>query len=419
MPSAEPVARESVSLDAWVIGLVSALVGLTALGFGRFAYALLLPLMREGLDLSYTQAGFISSANLFGFLTGALLGGSLAGVFGARPVVGTALALAALGAITTASSHAVALVALAQGLVGFGAGAGLVPAQNVPLAWFPPGRRGFASGLPSAGIGVGLVVTGLGLPVLLPLHVLGFAGWRLAWATIGIALLIGSGFSFWLLRDPPSLARETEPIRRAFFAPGIWHLCLVYFFFGFSYLSYVAFFGAAAASRYEWPPPAIGGAWAVGGAFSIASGLIWGALSDVTGRRLAMSLAFMVQAVSYLTMALIRWDGAVYVSVMLWGITAWAVPGLAVAVATDLLGARLVYPAMALVNVVGAFGQMSGPVVTGYAVDLTGSFVPGLLLASAVAFLGGAAALGLAETRPRDGMTPAPARPRRRYIAGA
>ncbi len=417
MSPAEPVVRESVSLDAWVIGLTSALVGLTALGFGRFAYALLLPLMREGLDLSYTQAGFISSANLFGFLVGALLGGLLAGVFGARPVVGTALALAALGAITTASSHAVALVALAQGLVGFGAGAGIVPAQNVPIAWFPPSQRGFASGLASVGIGVGLVVTGVGFPVLLPLNVLGFTGWRLAWATIGIALLVGSAFSFWLLRDSPSLEWEAGPIRRAFFAPGIWHLCLVYFFFGFSYLSYVAFFGAAAASRHQWQPPAIGRAWAVGGVLSIASGLIWGALSDVTGRRRAISLAFTVQVVSYLTMALVPWDGAVYVSVMLWGITAWAIPGLAVAVATDLVGARLVHPAMAFVNVVGALGQMSGPVVTGFAVDLTRSFVPGLLLASAVAFLGGAAALALAETRQRDGMTAA--RPRRRYVAGA
>lgn len=38
--------------EAWLVGLVSALVGLTALGFGRFAFALPLPLMREGLGLS-------------------------------------------------------------------------------------------------------------------------------------------------------------------------------------------------------------------------------------------------------------------------------------------------------------------------------------------------------------------------------
>jgi MFS family permease len=406
-----PAGNDRVSRDAWVIGLVSALVGLTALGFGRFGYALLLPLMRDGLGLSYTQAGLISGANLFGFLAGALLGGTSAGWFGARPVVGTALVLAAAGAGLTAVSHAAMAVACWQFLVGFGAGGAIVPAQNLPVVWFPPRRRGFASGLPSVGIGVGLVVVGVGLPALLSREILGLTGWRLAWATIGSALLAVSAFSFWLLRDAPSATGETGLIRNAFRVRRIWRLCVVYFFFGFSYLSYVAFFGAAIAGERHWEPTAVGRAWAVAGMLSISSGLIWGALSDRVGRRLSISLAFGVHALAYLIMALVPWDGAVYVSVVLWGFSAWAIPSLAVAVATDYIGARLVHPAMALVNLVGAVGQMSGPVVTGYTIDLTRSFVPGLVLAATVALLGAIAALTLAEAS-RGGPTEPTARPR-------
>ena len=372
-------------------------MGLTALGFGRFSYALLLPLMREGLGLSYAQAGFISGANLFGFLAGALLGGTLAGRMGARAVVGTALALAAAGAGLTAASRAAAAVAGWQFLVGLGAGGAMVPAQNVPIAWFPPRRRGFASGLPSAGIGVGLVVVGLGFPALLPMEVSGLTGCRLAWATIGGTLLVGSAFAFWLLRESPEAARQTGSIREAFRARGIWRLCVMYFLFGFSYLSYVAFFGATVVGQRHWEPAAAGNAWAIGGALSISSGLIWGMFSDRMGWRRAISLAFGVQTLSYLAMALVPWDGAVYASVVLWGITAWAIPGLAAAVATEYVGARMVHPAMALVTLVGAAGQMSGPVVTGYAVDLTRSFVPGLVLAATVALLGAATARTLAE----------------------
>jgi MFS family permease len=372
-------------------------VGLAALGFARFAYALLLPLMREGLGLSYTEAGFISGANLFGFLGGALVGGSLAAALGTRPVAGTALALAASGAIITSLSSGATLVAWGQFLVGFGAAGAIVPVQNLPVAWFPPRSRGFASGLPSAGIGVGVVVVGLGFPVLLPVEAIGLTGWRLAWAVIGGTLLVGSVFSFWLLRESPEASMETGSIRDAFLVPEIWRLGAVYIFFGFSYLSYVVFFGAALAGQRHWEPAAVGRAWAIAGLLSIGSGLIWGALSDRAGRRRSMGLAFGVHALAYLIMALIPWDWAVYLSAAMWGFSAWAIPSLAPAVAIDYMGPRLVHPAMALVNLVGAIGQLSGPVVTGFAVDLTRSFVPGLVLAAVVALAGGALSLTLAE----------------------
>lgn len=355
--------------------------------------------MRDGLGLSYTQTGFISAANLFGFLGGALLGGSLAAQFGTRPVAGTVLALATGGAALTALGPGALLVACGQFLVGAGTAGAIVPVQNLPIAWFPRRNRGFASGLPSAGVGIGLVVVGVGFPVLLPVELLGLSGWRLAWATIGAVLLCASAFCFWLLRESPEAARETGSILDAFRVRRIWRLCVVYFFFGFSYLSYVAFFGATLAGQRHWEPAAVGRAWATAGMLSISSGLIWGALSDRTGRRLSISLAFGVHALAYLSMALVPWDGAVYISVVLWGFSAWAIPSIAAAVATDYMGARLVHPAMALVNLVGAAGQMSGPVVTGYAVDLTRSFAPGLVLAATVALLGGAAALTLPEGR--------------------
>ncbi|GAA5448057.1 hypothetical protein Ddep01_01817 [Deinococcus depolymerans] len=55
-----------------------------ALGFGRFAYALLLPSMRASLHWTYTQAGVMNTANGLGYLFGALLA---AGVAGSQPVV--------------------------------------------------------------------------------------------------------------------------------------------------------------------------------------------------------------------------------------------------------------------------------------------------------------------------------------------
>jgi MFS family permease len=382
------------------VGFVCAGVGLTALGFGRFAFAVLLPAMRDGLGLSYAEAGIVTGANLLGYLVGCLVAGALAESRGVRAVVSAALALAAAGAGLTALGGSGPAVAGAQLIVGLGAGGAMLPAQNLPVIWFPPRRRGFASGLPSAGIGIGLVVAGTLFPAFLAHELFGLAGWRLAWLTIGGALLAAAlGARVWLAGGrgaAPSSLVDALRTRR------IWRLSAVYFLFGFSYISYVAFFGAALAAERHWDAAAAGRAWAMGGALSIASGLVWGALSDRLGRRWTIVLVFAVQAASYLTMALAPSDGAVYASVALWGITAWAIPGLASAVATDDVGPRLVHAAMALVTLVGAAGQMSGPMVTGWVADLTRSFVPGLVLAAALALAGSAIAATLRRATPGE-----------------
>ena len=41
--------------------------------FARFAYALVLPAMRSELALSYSQAGWLNTANALGYLAGAVL----------------------------------------------------------------------------------------------------------------------------------------------------------------------------------------------------------------------------------------------------------------------------------------------------------------------------------------------------------
>ena len=381
---------QSASREAWRIGIVSAVVGLTSLGLGRFAFAVLLPSMREGLGLSYAEAGLVTSANLFGFLLGSLAGGALAASAGARVVVSGALGLAAAGATLTAFGGSALVVGGAQFVVGLGAAGAIVPAQNLPVLWFPPSQRGFASGLPSAGIGIGLIIAGVLFPALLAREMVALAGWRLAWLTIAAALAASAACAGVVLRDRPSAARA--PVTEGLRSRGIWRLAATYVFFGFSYVSYATFFGVALAAERGWTTAAAGRAWALGGALSVASGLAWGALSDRLGRRETIALVFALQAVAYLVMALVPGDGAVYVSVTLWGITAWGIPSLAAAVATDYVGPRLVHASMGLVSLAGGIGQMSGPIVTGYVADLTGHFVPGLVLAATLALAGSAMA---------------------------
>src|SRR5512141_1027022 len=56
----------------WMLAALS-LGPAVATSFARFAYALILPAMRAELDLSYSQAGLLNTANALGYLVGALL----------------------------------------------------------------------------------------------------------------------------------------------------------------------------------------------------------------------------------------------------------------------------------------------------------------------------------------------------------
>ena len=57
--------------------LTLSLAATVGLGIGRFAYALVLPDMREDLGWSYSAAGFMNTINAVGYLVGALVASRL------------------------------------------------------------------------------------------------------------------------------------------------------------------------------------------------------------------------------------------------------------------------------------------------------------------------------------------------------
>ena len=125
-----PAPESSLRRLLW-LALALSLGAAVSLGVTRFAYGLLLPVMREDLDWSYTLAGAMNTANALGYLIGALATPRLIRRFGASPVLlgGALLAsvfMAASGFFTAAgplllqrtlAGAASALVFVAGGLM--------------------------------------------------------------------------------------------------------------------------------------------------------------------------------------------------------------------------------------------------------------------------------------------------------------
>jgi len=58
---------------AWIIAFTGMLVTILAHGLGRMSYSVILPSMKDGLALTYTQLGSIAMGNFIGYLCLAII----------------------------------------------------------------------------------------------------------------------------------------------------------------------------------------------------------------------------------------------------------------------------------------------------------------------------------------------------------
>jgi sugar phosphate permease len=403
---------------AWIILFLSVLTTLSAIGLARFGYTMILPPMREGLGLSKAQTGYLQSGNMIGYLSLALIGGFLASHFSPRKVISVSLLVVGGTMVLTGMAAGFVPALFWRTLTGMGSGGSNVPVMGLLSAWFSPKRRGLATGIAVTGSSLGLIITGPLVPYLLDLSE--DSGWRVSWFVIGGMVLLIAVLAFLLLRDRPdqkglqAIGEETKqtdpasagsappPSSRGFKAWGlvyksgvVWHLAVIYLAFGFSYIIYATFFAEYLQTEHGYTKEWAGNMWQLVGWVSLVCGVLWGWVSDVIGRKYALAIVSLIQAVAYVLFAWWPTSTGVLLSVLLFGVTAWAIPAIMASACGDHLGSKLAPAALGFVTLIFGIGQALAPSVAGGIAQLWDTFVPAFLLAAGVAFLGGVASMML------------------------
>jgi sugar phosphate permease len=405
--------RESKLHYGWIVIFMGLLTTIAAHGFGRMAYTVILPAMKDGLGFDYTQLGLLGTGNFIGYLTMAIVGGFLAARFGTRIVIALALVLMGVTLILTGLADSFGFAFTMRLLTGLGNGAAFVPAMALGSAWFAMQRRGFATGIVSGGIGAGTLISGLVVPPILLSY--GNEGWRYSWFYLGGAVLVISAIVFLFVRSRPEekgllQVGEAEGDARAeggaarastldwglvYKKGSVWYLGVTYFFYGLSYIIYMVFFAAYLVNEMGLSQEWAGGLWAAVGGLSIFCGVLWGGISDRLGRARGAALAYLVLATAYIVYALIRVPVGFYLSAFLFGLTAWSIPTIMAATAGDLVGPRLAPAGLGFVTIFFGIGQALGPAIGGYLADATGSFTLPFLTAGGISLTGAAFSLFL------------------------
>jgi MFS family permease len=391
----------------WVVIFMGMLTTIAAHGFGRMAYTIILPAMKDGLKFDYTQLGLLGTGNFVGYLTMAIIGGFLAARFGTRIVISLALVLLGATLMLTGLADSFGFALAMRFLTGLGNGAAYVPAMALGSAWFEMKRRGFATGIVSGGIGAGTLISGLVVPPILSYF--GTEGWRNTWYILGGAALAIAAVVFFLVRSRPeekglmpvgAAAGDAPPPGPAgtkvsalqwsavYRKGAVWYLGLVYFFYGASYIIYMTFFAAYLVKEIGLTQGFAGGLWAMVGALSTFCGVLWGGISDRLGRSRGAALAYLVLGSAYIIYALVKSPVGFYLSAVLFGLTAWSIPTIMAAAAGDFVGPRLAPAGLGFITLFFGIGQAVGPAFGGYLADASGSFTLPFLTAGGISLAG-------------------------------
>ncbi|HUO63566.1 MAG TPA: MFS transporter, partial [Terriglobales bacterium] len=173
-----------MSRNRWVI-LGVCLLGFMQAHIHRVGFAPLIPTFMSDLGISYAAAATIMTAYFWTYTVAQLPVGVLTDRLGPRRMMLTFLAVLAAGVIAFPLSRTYAQSLLTRGLIGLGASGIWLPGLRLIHEWFPPQQRGRATGLFSAGGGVGGTMALMLVPVLAAR-----LGWRWGYAITLIPLLL-------------------------------------------------------------------------------------------------------------------------------------------------------------------------------------------------------------------------------------
>jgi len=387
------------------VALLLSLGTVVSNSFARFAYALVLPAMRNDLGWNWSQAGWLNTANAIGYVVGALLARALVDRLGNRvlfvagmPV--TALALLATGFVDgLLALSALRVLAGVSGAMVFVCGGAL--AGNV----FPDPRRAtMAITVFFGGSGLGLVLCGVGIPLLLERG--GDSAWPQAWLAMGaasLAMTVAAIAAARAIAEPSALGAQrvargaaVQAIAPAWRARDFVPALLAYTGFGLGYIGYMTFVIAWMREQGASTTDVIL-VWALLGIATLVAPWLWKRpFAEWRGGPL-IALVMTVLAAGAGLPLLASSLPAMLASAALFGAGMFSTPS---AVST-LIRKQLPKPAwggaMAVFTIVFAAGQIVGPAVTGWLADLYGSLRPGLALSVAALVAGAGVALSQKE----------------------
>lgn len=367
--------------------IASFLVIFACLGFGRFAFGMVIPNMQESLEITTTQIGFISSANFVGYIVGILLVSFFYSRFTSHKLIFSTLFLQGLMMLCMTLNSNYLIISIFYAFSGFFAAISNISIMAHITNVVPKEIRGKILGVVVSGSGLAIISSGLIVPNVETL--VQESPWEISWVIFSLLIILVSFLSQPGIKKHASHDMPENKIRaKEYFAiPSFWKVTTIYMIFGISYIVYVTFFVSAVIDKYNVSSTLSGNFWAVLGAMSLFSGLIFGMFADKIGAYKTLTFVFILQTISHLILGLDLDSWVIWVSAILFGISVWSIPSLVTLLISFHFDIRRTAQVLSLSTLLFAVCQAIAPVGAGFMYDLSKDFSYIFLLTSILTFI--------------------------------
>lgn len=285
-------------------------------------------------------------------------------------------------------------------VVGIGASTFYVPLMAVVAGWFL-GKKGFALGMASSGIGVGMLVIS---PLIR--HFISLYGWRVSYMLLAVgSLVVVTAASLFIRRNPKEA--DSEPgnersmisgskggvvgdpdgkdwvAREAVRTKAFWSVSFLHGFCAVALGMVLVHMVAYATDKGITPIIAASALGLIGG-FGIIGRIAMGYTSDRIGRRSALAVCFILQALMLLWLSKTGSIWMLSVFVIVFGFSyGGGVPQFP-AIIGDFFGLSHMATILAINLAFAGLGAAIGPLLAGYIFDVTGSYFSVFLLGTII-----------------------------------
>ena len=367
--------------------IASFLVIFACLGFGRFAFGMVIPNMQESLQITTTEIGFISSANFIGYITGILLVSYFYSKFTTYKLIFLSLFLQGFMMLCMTINSNYLIISIFYAFSGFCAAIANISIMAHITNVVPKNIRGKILGIVVSGSGLAIILSGLIVPYIETL--ISNSPWKISWSIFSLLIILVAFFSQPGIKKHAShdMPENKIKIKEYFIIPNFWKITSIYMIFGVSYIIYMTFFVSAVIDKYNFSSTLSGNFWAILGAMSLFSGLIFGIIADKIGAYKTLIFVFILQTISHLILGFDCKSWMIWFSAILFGISVWSIPSLVTLLISFHFDIRRTAQVLSVSTLLFAFCQAIAPVGAGFMYDLSKDFSYIFLLTSILTFI--------------------------------
>lgn len=400
-----PLVEREATPRALIFLTMALIMGAVAVAqaFGRFTWGLVLPSARDDLlGESNTLAGFFGTLNVTAYLLGTLLVAWASARMSLVNLMRTGLVVSTSAIALAAFAPSGPVLGLALFAMGIGGAIIWIPAPAIASRVLPPERTGQAIGFIGSGIGLGIVIAGqlsnrLGAaPGTESETALWQRVYRVELAIAVVVLLAAFAFLRSAGDKPSGKGGGFGGVGALRQVRGWVPLTIAYASFGFAYILVIAFLVARLEDDSGFNGDEAAAMFSLLGLATVLGGATLGPLSDRIGRRITLTVGFVVFAACTL---LVLTGSQPWVALAVFGVGAMfsGMPSLITAHVVDNTTPETYGPAFSAATLAFGVTQMISPQIGGAIADVAGSFTPVFILSAVVSCIGALASSRLPD----------------------